>query len=97
MYCIGCGEPLRVTTRNCPSCRTAIVGARLEETVTVNYGTSVVVPPVCCCCLAPRDDDRQEEISSVTFRMEKRYTRVPIPWCGSCRKRKGAYGWLALV
>jgi hypothetical protein len=28
--------------------------------------------------------------------MEKRYTRVPIPWCGSCRKRKGAYGWLAL-
>jgi len=97
MYCIGCGEPLRVTTGNCPSCRTAIVGARLEETVTVNYGTSVVVPPVCCCCLAPRDDDRQEEISSVTFRMEKRYTRVPIPWCGSCRGRRGAYGWLALA
>ena len=97
MYCIGCGEPLRVTTGNCPSCRTAVAGARLEETVALDYGTSVVVPPVCCCCLAPRDDDRQEEISSVTFRMEKRYTRVPIPWCGSCRKRKGAYGWLALV
>ncbi len=97
MYCIGCGEPLRVTTGKCPSCGTSIVGARLEETVAVNYGTSVVVPPVCCCCLAPRDDERQEEISSVTLRMEKRYTRVPIPWCGSCRKRRGGYGWLALV
>jgi hypothetical protein len=97
MYCIGCGEPLRVTTGKCPACRTAIVGARLEETVALNYGTSVVVPPVCCCCLAPRDDDRLEEISSVTLRMEKRYTRVPIPWCGSCRKRRGGYGWLALV
>jgi hypothetical protein len=49
------------------------------------------------CCLAPRDDDRREEISSVTLRMEKRYTRVPIPWCGSCRGRRGAYGWLALA
>lgn len=97
MYCIGCGDPLRDTSGNCPSCRTAILGARLEETVTLNYGTSVVVPPVCCCCLAPRDHDRQEEISSVTLRMEKRETRVPIPWCGSCRKRRSSHGWLALV
>ncbi len=98
MYCIGCGEPLRVSTGNCPSCRTAVVGARLEERVTVDYGTSVVVPPVCCCCLAPRDDNRLEEISTVTFfRLEKRYTRVAIPWCGSCRKRKSGYGWLTLA
>ncbi len=97
MYCIGCGEPLRVTSGKCPSCGTPVVGARLEETVSLSYGTGVVVPPVCCCCLAPRHEDRQEEISSVTFRMEKRYTRVAIPWCGSCRKRKGAYGWLAFV
>jgi len=98
MYCIGCGEPLRIATGNCPSCRTAVVGARLEEAVAVDYGTSVVVPPVCCCCLAPREDNRREEISTVTFfRLEKRYTRVPIPWCGSCGKRRSGYGWLALA
>lgn len=97
MYCIGCGEPLRVTTGKCPSCRTAVAGAHLEETVTVGYGASVVVPPVCCCCLAPREDEHREEISSVTFRMEKRSTRVPIPWCGSCRKRRGVYGGLAFA
>lgn len=98
MYCIGCGEPLRVTTGTCPSCRTPVVGARFEESVAVEYGSRVVVPPVCCCCLAPRDDERREEISSVSFfTLEKRYTKIPVPWCAMCRKRRGAYGWLTAV
>jgi len=71
------------------------VGARFEESVAVQYGTRVVV---CCCCFAPRDDERREEIASVSFfTLEKRYTKIPIPWCGTCRKRRGAYGWLSLA
>jgi hypothetical protein len=95
MYCIGCGEPLRATTGRCPSCRTAVVGAQFGEKVAVEYGTRIVVPPVCCCCLAPRDDERREEIASVSFfTLEKRYTKIPIPWCATCRKRRGAFGWV---
>ncbi|HEY7820426.1 MAG TPA: hypothetical protein VIG29_19535, partial [Vicinamibacteria bacterium] len=98
MYCIGCGEPLRIASGRCPSCRTDVAGALLCETVAVEYGRRVVVPPVCCCCLAPRSDERIEEISTVTFfRLDKRTTKVPIPWCGSCRKRRGGYGWLSFV
>jgi hypothetical protein len=95
MYCIGCGEPLRVTSGPCSFCRTEVIGAELTESVRLEYGKGVVVPPVCCCCLAPRDDTREEEISTITLSGDKRYTKVPIPWCSGCRGRRRTYERMA--
>jgi hypothetical protein len=97
MYCIGCGEPLRNTSGVCPSCRSPIVGASFLEEISLPYGKGIVVPPVCCCCLAPRQITRKEELSTITFRLDKRYTHVPIPWCYGCRDRGKIYGMLATI
>jgi hypothetical protein len=97
MYCVGCGEPLRNTTGLCPSCRTPVVGASFLEEVSLTYGKGVVVPPVCCCCLAPRQTTRRQEFETITFTLDKRYTKVPIPWCHGCRDRGKTYGTLATI
>jgi hypothetical protein len=97
MYCIGCGEPLRVTSGPCSICRTAATGADLTEAVRLEYGKGVVIPPVCCCCLAPREDTRDEEIATITLAGEKRSTKVPMPWCSGCRSRRRTYERMATL